>query len=508
MKHTLYYFRMGVIILLIAFVSCTSTVQEDKAKKAAVSYPIDSQVKHVEWSKDAVIYEVNIRQHTEEGTFQAFTSHIPRLQEMGVDILWLMPVFPIGELNRKAKQSVFAEEIKDPAEQAKYLGSYYAIKDYMDVNPEYGTIEDFRELVETAHAAGMHVILDIAVNHTAWDHPWVTEKPEYYTHISADSIPWNPDWMEAHPEYYSRIRELGITYPIDQGETDWWDTADLNFDNAELRKELIKAFNYWVREFDIDGYRCDVAGWVPCDFWNAVRIELDKVKPVFMLAEDEAEACLLEKAFDMNYAWELHHIMNRIAQGKEDKTHLEAYCQKVDSLYDPDIYRMNFITNHDENSWNGTIAERMGDASKVFAMLSFTLPGMPLLYSGQEMGLSKRLKFFERDPMVWKDSPWKAFYTDLIKLKSDNSAFWNGDFGGTMKLIDFPDAETIFAFQRVKGASRFLVIANLSEDYSNLTLSEEYANTSLKDAFSGHAVNSHEPIMLGAWDYKILKLEE
>lgn len=506
MRSTRFILRALVVLLGIVIVSCQSA-KKDEQIVAAKLYPVDTQVKHLEWTKDAVIYEVNIRQHTQEGTFKAFEEHIPRMKEMGIDILWLMPVFPIGELNRKAAQTVLADEIEDPLEREKYLGSYYAIKDYMTVNPEFGTEEDFRALVQTAHNAGMYVILDIAVNHTAWDHAWVTEKPDYYTRIPADSTPWNSTWMAEHPEYYKWLREIGMTYPIEGGETDWWDTADLNYKNSEMRKEMLEAMKYWVAEFDIDGYRCDVAGKVPCDFWNDVRVELDNIKPMFMLAEDEAEHCLLEKAFDMNYAWELHHIMNKVAQGEKDKTALEEYYHRMDSLMDPDIYRMNFITNHDENSWNGTIEERMGDAAEVFAMLSFTLPGMPLLYSGQEMGLSKRLLFFERDPMVWKDSPWTEIYTDFITLRTDNPAFWSGNFGGSMNVLELPDVKNIFAFERIKDDSRFIMLANLGETAESFSLPESMQEFGAADVFAYEMVDLSKEISLGAWQYKVLQLK-
>jgi len=213
----------SLVILLIAFAlfSC-----RPKHETSAVKPVIETKVAHLPWTKNAVIYEVNIRQYTPEGTFAAFTKELPRLKELGVDILWLMPVFPIGQLNRKATQTKLAAEIENPEEQKKYLGSYYAISDYMTVNPEFGTIDDFKELVNKAHELGMHIILDIAVNHTAWDHPWIKSNPGFYTRISTDSLPWKKEWMEQHPEYYSMLKELGMTYPIQPNETDWWDTAD------------------------------------------------------------------------------------------------------------------------------------------------------------------------------------------------------------------------------------------------------------------------------------------
>ncbi|MGD2035788.1 MAG: alpha-amylase family glycosyl hydrolase, partial [Bacteroidales bacterium] len=272
------------IFLSVLLISCGQINRQVRETE----YAVPTTVEHAEWAKDAVIYEVNIRQYSEEGTFNAFAEHLPRLKELGVDILWLMPVFPIGELNRKASQTVLVDELEDPEEKGRYLGSYYATSDYLSVNPEFGTPDDFGVLVDKIHELGMYVILDIAANHTAWDHPWVKTHPEYYTRIDTDSLPWNKEWMREHPEFYSRLKKLGMTYPFNPDETDWWDTAELNYDNEDMRDEMKKVFRYWVAEYDVDGYRCDVAGGVPCDFWNEVRAGLDSIKPVFMLAEDEA----------------------------------------------------------------------------------------------------------------------------------------------------------------------------------------------------------------------------
>ncbi len=273
MKRPTSYFITWILIPVLSIVlACTGT-REIKER------PV---VNHLEWTRDAVIYEVNIRQYSPEGTFGAFQEDLPRLKELGIDILWLMPVFPIGELNRKATQTVLTEEVEDSLERAKYLGSYYSTRDYLSVNPEFGTLQDFKSLVDEIHKLGMYVILDIAVNHTAWDHEWVENHPEYYTRIEPGSKPWNKEWINQHPEYFKRLEKLNMTYPIHHAETDWWDVADLNFDNKELRNEFKRIFKYWISEFDIDGYRCDAAAWVPADFWDEIRASLDSIRPVFM----------------------------------------------------------------------------------------------------------------------------------------------------------------------------------------------------------------------------------
>ncbi|HLW07104.1 MAG TPA: alpha-amylase family glycosyl hydrolase, partial [Marinilabiliaceae bacterium] len=364
------------ILLASIFFSCQTASKPSVEPKNVSKTPVS------EWSKDAVIYEVNTRQYTEAGTFEAFEAHLPRLKELGVDILWFMPIYPIGEKNRKGT-----------------LGSYYSIRDYQAVNPEFGTMEDFKSLVQKAHELDMKVILDWVANHTSWDHEWITTHPEWYT---KDSIG-------------------NMIAPFD-----WTDVAQLDYTQEGVRTAMKSALNFWVNETDIDGYRCDVAGMVPVDFWESAAEELNAIKPIFMLAEDEAETDLLLKAFNANYGWEFHHIMNDIA--KDDKTAVDAteYLQNITNKYPKGAYPMQFTSNHDENSWNGTTHERMGDAANTFAALTFVVEGMPLIYNGQEAGLNKRLEFFEKDFIDWSDLSASQLYSQLIKLKKENKALWNG----------------------------------------------------------------------------------
>ncbi len=497
-------FIIQTIFLSVILISCG---QEGRVKqhKQEKQYAVSTSVEHPAWSKNAVIYEVNIRQYSEEGTFKVFAEHLPRLQKLGVDILWLMPVYPIGELNRKATQTILVDEIKDPDERKQYLGSYYSTKDYLSVNPEFGTMEDFRSLVDEIHELGMYVILDIAVNHTAWDHAWVKTHPEYYTKIDTGNTPWNSEWMKQHPDFFERLKNLGMTYPVDPDETDWWDTADLNYDNHGLRDEMKNIFKYWVSETGVDGYRCDVAGLVPCDFWNEIRASLDSIKPVFMLAEDEENTCLLKMAFDMNYAWEFHHLLNDVAKGDKTVRDLKDYIIKQDSTYDPEIYRMNFITNHDENSWNGTEFERMGDAVEVMALLTFTVPGMPLIYTGQETGLMKRLEFFKKDMVEWKESKWEKIYQSVIHLKKSNQVLWNGSAGGAMQIMDIEGEENIFAFARSNDKEELLVITNLSDTIANFQLPDDYTGKNYYDALTKQKFNPEQSLTLDSFGYLVLK---
>jgi len=439
---------IGAILLA----GCTEKKQKPSAPESFVTHP--------DWSKNAIIYEVNVRQFTPEGTFQAFKEHLPRLKELGVDIIWLMPIYPIGEKNRKGT-----------------LGSYYSIQDYTAVNPEFGTMEDFKEVVDEAHELGMYVILDWVANHTAWDHAWIDEHPDWYTKDSTGKM----------------------IAPFD-----WTDVAELNYDNEELQKEMIEEMKFWITEADVDGFRCDVAMEVPTPFWNRAREELDAVKPVFMLAEAESPEHH-DYAFDMSYAWELHHIMNGIAKGEKNANHLSSYFAKQDTTFAKDAYRMTFITNHDENSWNGTEYERMGDAVNTFAMLTYTLPGMPMIYSGQEAAFNERLEFFEKDTIDWGDYALEGFYRDLAKLRKDNPALWSGESGGCMERLSTSSDTTIFAFQRRKDNNVVIVIANLSAQPAVFSTRFKNDDMELTEWPLGMPYEYHrkEMFSLKPWEYRI-----
>lgn len=441
----------ALLLLIITSVSCTPTTTDNAT---------DSTASHTSWSKNAVIYEVNVRQFSPEGTFNEVTNRLTDLKNMGVTILWLMPIHPIGELNRKGS-----------------LGSYYSIRDYKGINPEFGTDEDFRRLVQTAHSMDMKVILDWVANHTSWDHPWTQSNPEWYTvDDSGNFVP-----------------------PV----ADWADVIDLNYDNQDLRESMIDALEYWVREFDIDGYRCDVADMVPVDFWETARERLDAIKPVFMLAEAETPA-LQAKAFDMGYGWTMHHVMNKVANGAP-VSGIDSLVQVNRQKFPDHTYLMNFTSNHDENSWNGTEFERMGDGVKAFAVLSGTMEGMPLIYNGQEVGMDKRLSFFEKDSIDWSDSPMRAFYTILNTLKKDNSALWNGTAGSPMVVFSTPESPRLYAFHRSNDSSSVIVALNLSADSSTVNLDTSTLQYTYRDVFEGSqfTMSTYLSINMGPWEYKV-----
>ncbi|CAD5366254.1 Alpha-amylase [Rubrivivax sp. A210] len=380
---------------------------------------------HVDWCRSANIYEVNLRQYTPEGTFAAFEHHLPRLRAMGVHILWLMPIQPIGKKERKGT-----------------LGSYYSVADYVSVNPEFGTLADFKRLVAAIHAAGMRVIIDWVANHTAWDHAWVALHPDWYQQNAAG--------------------EIGSCEYFNGRETEsWTDVLGLDYRQAALWPAMTEALLYWVRECDIDGYRCDVASLVPTPFWEQARDALEAVKPVFMLAE-ASDPALHRKAFDMTYDWELLDALLASIQGKGAPTLLlQGWLERRQAHYPADALRMSFTSNHDKNSWEGHDVERFGPAFQVCAVLAATLPGMPLIYGGQEAVLDRRLAFFEKDAIAWKGCELAPFYAGLLKLKHEHPALWNGAAGGDTEVLA-SGSEAVFAFRRRRGDDSVTVLANLS----------------------------------------------
>ena len=379
-----------------------------------------------DWSRDDVIYEVNVRQYTPEGTLAALTAHLPRLDSLGVDILWLMPVQPIGEESRKGP-----------------LGSYYSIRDYTAINPEHGTPADFRRFVDSAHALGLRVILDWVANHTAFDHAWVRE----------------------HPDWYTRRADGTISFPVgeDGKETDWTDVAELNYGSAEMRRAMLAEMRWWIDSMGIDGFRADVAWGVPHDFWQAVRAEMQAAKPdVFLLAE--AEDPRLHRYFDMTYGWSLHHLLNDVAKGEAPTDSLVAWFARDDSLYPEDAYRMHFTSNHDENSWQGTEFERMGaNHLPAFVLAATVERSMPLLYTGQEASFNRRLKFFERDPVDWTGPSLADFYATLFDLKETQRALHNGSAGGEQVPLAHDGGDRVFAFTRTEGDNTVLVAVNFAD---------------------------------------------
>ncbi|WP_298950067.1 alpha-amylase family glycosyl hydrolase [uncultured Nonlabens sp.] len=432
--------------------------------------------------ENAVIYEANIRQYSPEGTFNEFTKDIPELKELGVKVIWLMPVFPISEKNRKAKSDLMVEDIEDPKEREKYLGSYYAVADYKEVNPDLGTPEDLKNLIKTAHDNGLYVILDWVANHTGWDNVWI----------------------DAHPDFYTKDANGKMMHPAG---TDWTDTADLNYDNTDLWEAMTGAMSHWVKEYDVDGFRCDVAHEVPTEFWNYATKKLESQKSLFMLAESEKKD-LFKEAFDMGYNWEGHHLMNQLATGETSVEKWDEYMSRNENDYQEDDILMNFITNHDENSWNGSVKERMGNKAETMLAFSYMIPGMPLIYSGQEYDMDYRLKFFEKDtiPKI-KGNTW-----DLLKklgeLKNTNAALNGGKNAASYTRLETNKDNSVYAIKREKSGDVVYFIANLSAQIEIIHI--KGMSGKLTDVIRGGSVNFKEGDSLDftPYGYRILRLDK
>lgn len=389
---------------------------------------------HTTWSKKAVIYEVNVRQYSEKGDFNSVTQSLPRLKNLGVDVLWLMPVHPIGEVNRKGG-----------------LGSYYSVKDYKGIDPSYGTTEDFRNLVNEAHGLGMKVIIDWVANHTAWDHEWIRQHPDWYVRNDNGEI---------------------------QTQYDWTDVAKLNYESLPMRDAMTQEMQYWVKEFNIDGFRCDVAFLVPLEFWEHNRNRLEEFKPMFMLAEMEWNADITKtpgtyfnRAFDAAYGWTFMGVTQDMAKKKKSLVNFRQEMKDNYAKFPSTMLKLFFITNHDENSWNGTVTEKYGSDWKLYSALCYTLPqSFPLIYSGEEAGLNRRLAFFEKDPIMpieWKDTTRYGWYRSMAKLKHENKALWNvpetsfKELEWTVK--DTSITNNVYAFTRKNGTAEVTVIINFGD---------------------------------------------
>ena len=404
---------------------------------------------HPEWSRNAVIYEMNVRQHSPDGTLSSARADLARLHQLGIDIVWLMPVHPIGEVNRKGGENK-DNYLVQPGSSS--LGSPYSVQDYKALNPDYGTWEDFDAFVTTAHDYEMKVIIDWVANHTAFDAVWTT-----------DSIGMG----------YYLLDSLGGLQP--PTGTDWVDVAQLDWDNGEangLYDAMEDAMAFWVRDHDIDGFRCDVAEKVPTAFWDRARKALEDIKPdVFMLAEAEVPEHH-NRAFDASYAWEFHHITNQVAKGEMDAGDVRDYLGREAERFSPSAYRMTFVTNHDENSWNGTARERYGDGVRAMAVLCGTAFGMPLIYGGQESDMDKRLRFFEKDTVPWGQYRSMSFYRILNDLHHRNPPLYNGEFGApAVQLVEEGD---VLYYERSDEKTSVRVVINLSAD------SVEFAPTGLE----------------------------
>ena len=424
---------------------------------------------HEDWSYNLSLYEVNLRQYSESGSFQDFSGHLDRLQAMGAGILWFMPIHPIGEQNRLGN-----------------LGSYYSVKNYLDVNPEHGTLDDFKTLVEDIHSRGMYVIIDWVANHTSWDNDLTREHSEWYVQENGQFIP--------------------------PPGTNWSDVIELDFEQPGLRRHMIDAMKFWITETGIDGFRCDAVSFVPLNFWTQAIEELKSVKPdLFLLAEGDGTEWYTA-GFDMTFGWGLYGfgggVLKRIADGENNAGHLNSFLAAEKRSYGTGG-RLYFTSNHDENSWHGTTTELFGGAAGVFAVISATIPGMPLFYSGQEAGLDKRLLFFDKDQIGWQEHPNMGLYTTLLHLKRENPALWNGGQGGSHTRIRTSAGNSVYAFLRERDDNRVLVAANLTDQNQDFTLSGSSYFGDYNNVFSGETkiFEAGSSLTLPAWGYAVYESE-
>lgn len=420
---------------------------------------------HPQWSYSAVLYEMNVRQLTPEGTLRAAARKLPFLRDMGIDAVWLMPIYPIGERNRKGS-----------------LGSYYSIRDYCAVNPELGTMADLDAFVAEAHALGMKVLLDWVANHTARDARWIDEQPAWYER-DADGEPAVP-W-------------------------DWMDTAKLDYANREVWTAQADGMEFWIREHAVDGFRCDMAMLVPIEFWNRTARRLRGAKPdLFLLAEAEEQNLFEEEAFDACYGWKMHHLMNDVAQQTVRVTALRDYIYADRKQFPDWAMRLAFTSNHDENSWSGSEFTRMGAAREIMAAFTFVVPrGMPLVYTGQEIGYDHSFAFFDRDPIgFYGGNSFTDFYRRLCTLRHSNPALAAGGNGGKMVEVRNNAEDCLLTFVREVEGNRVLVMMNMSpyaiqtDYYTGI-----YAGLYI-DAMTGsdYEVRGHVDEVMAPWAYRIL----
>jgi cyclomaltodextrinase / maltogenic alpha-amylase / neopullulanase len=446
---------LGALLAFAPFLGLAAEKPVASAAETALGVP--------DWMRHAVVYEINVRQFSAAGNFAAVTADLPRLRQLGVDVLWFMPIHPIGEQNRKGP-----------------LGSYYAVRDYLAVNPDFGSAADFHQLVDAAHAQGFRVLLDWVGNHTAWDNPLAREHPEYYVHDAKGSF-------------------------VPPTDTDWSDVIQLDFAQPGVLDYEASAMAHWVRDFHVDGFRCDFATGVPTAFWEKLFARLRAIRgDLFLLAESELPQHQV-RAFNASYAFEMMQTFNAVAQGRAGVSHLDDTLARTRASFPAGNALLYYTSNHDENSWSGTEFERLGGGAAPFAVLSFVLDGIPLIYDGQEIGLDRRLKFFERDPIAWPSRPpaQTSFYHTLCDLKHTQPALQTG---ATMQRVPTTHNESVYVVLREAGDQRVITFLNLTARDATADAYDPRLAGQWRDVFTGETttLTATVPISLQAWQYRVL----
>jgi len=445
---------IGMICLTaVSLISCKSSETKKGVPAAGLSDSI----------LQSNIYEVNIRQYTPEGTFKAFSKSLPRLKEMGVDILWFMPITPISVLDRKG-----------------VLGSYYAVADYTAVNPEFGTLDDWKALVKEAQAMGMKVIIDWVANHSGADNRWIQSNPDFYIKGSDGKLKFAFDWS---------------------------DTRDLNYWNPVLHDSMINAMKFWVKETGIDGFRCDVAAEVPRMFWQKATTELKKEKPdIFLLAEADI-AWIHDAGFHISYAWDAFAQMKKVAKGEASARVLDTVLRKMDETYPPNALKMFFTSNHDENTWNkADYATMPGAVHAPFAVLTQTWKNsIPLIYSGQEEPFLDSLSFFYKDTIIFKNYARADFYKSLLQLRKKNPAL--AADAAYIKLNTDKD-DVVYCYKKEKSGKKVVVMLNLSATAQTFSVNGSIAGNAL-NLFSNKTeeLKDNQQFTLPEWGYIVYSYE-
>lgn len=443
-----------LLFVMAAFVSCKNGAD---AHLAVDTGYIDG---HPAWIMQGNIYEVNIRQYTPEGTFAAFAKHLDRLQQMGVQTLWFMPINPISKTDRKGT-----------------LGSYYAVSDYTAVNPEYGSLDDWKALVKQAHAKGFKVMMDWVPNHTGADHYWLQKHPDFYVKDSKGQ-------------------------PVSQ--FDWTDTRKLNFANTEMRDSMIQQMKYWITETGIDGFRCDYAVGPSREFWtNCVRDLKAAKKEFFMLAEADS-AWLHEVGFDATYSWPEFNMMKLIAAGKRTAAAMDSAINKSDTTLAKNAIRLYFTSNHDENSWNKADFETMpGISHAPFAVLTQTLKrSVPLIYSGQEEPVLRAISFFEKDTMRFEKFQRAGLYQKLLNLRKQNPAL---SAQASFARLTTGMEDKIYAYAREAGTHKVVVLLNFTNTPQDFSVKDGLLTGEATEIFSGkkEKMEPGKHFSLPAWGYQV-----
>lgn len=449
---------LSCLIFSLLLSSCKQAVKKEKEEVPAQSTTqVGATVPPV---SDVIMYEIFVRNFTSEGTFNAILPRLHDLKQLGVNTLWLMPIQPLGVEKKKGT-----------------YGSPYSIRNYTELNPDFGTKADFRRLVDSVHALGMYIIIDEVANHTAWDNPWVKEHPEWYTHDSTGKI----------------------IPPV----ADWTDVADLNFDNADLRKEMIRTMEYWIDSFNIDGYRCDAAWGVPDDFWKECIATLRKIRPVIMLAEAD-EAAMFADGFDIVYGWKMYQNLKAVWKGDSSVASLNRTLKREESKYPADYRALRFSTNHDENSWDNlpqTVFTTV-DGSRAAFVFMLSLPGTPLVYNGQEVGYATRINLFEKYVIAWNASPeLRKWYEEVLKLYGSSNVLKKGDI--TMMNA----GDDVVAIKRTYEGQELVTLINVRNKAVTATTPGEIISNHYVDVLTGNPVLIGKSIDLRPFDFIIMKKE-